>query len=357
MHARRSHLYVLQALAVLFLSLASTAPASATTFYALVGNTLSLGESAPQSVGPLSIAGGVGSTGSASALCEAGRMKTFGSVACPVSGIFTPQIDADCIDNIMVLDIECPELPAEVATPYDLTLHTRLTGELTISGAHPYAASVSIGVSSSITDASGSVSLSGQGLTTTGLLAGASSQFVDHPVDIPVTLYLARSGADMLTLTLETQAGGTALGTEVNTATADFSTVGWQLDPIGPVFSGLPEGVTLNIPSLNVVNNHWLGPVTAVAVQGGGSLALAPAHNPGHGTVRFSLTLPADGPVQVEVFDLQGARRATLLDGWQVAGTRTLEWRASAEGARPGVYFVRATAGRERATARIVLVR
>jgi hypothetical protein len=153
---------------------------------------------------------------------------------------------------------------------------------------------------------------------------------------------------------METYAGGTGIGTDVNTATADFSTRGWELTSEGPVFSGLPEGVTVNIPGLNVFNNQWLGPIVGVSTAGP-SFALAPLRNPIRGTGRLSLTLPVAGPARVEVFDVTGARIATLLDGWRDAGNHTVEWATGA--GHPGVFFVRATFQGQSVTQRVVVVR
>ena len=77
--------------------------------------------------------------------------------------------------------------------------------------------------------------------------------------------------------------------------------------------------------------------------------------NPVRGVARLSLTLPESGVARVEVFDVGGARVATLLDGWQPAGTRELSWDAGDTSA--GVYFARVAFARRSTTIRLVLVR
>ncbi|GAB5518165.1 MAG: hypothetical protein RhofKO_04160 [Rhodothermales bacterium] len=67
-------------------------------------------------------------------------------------------------------------------------------------------------------------------------------------------------------------------------------------------------------------------------------------------TLRF--TLPEALPIRLEVFDTLGRRLATLADGWQPAGTHTLDWNAG--DAPSGVYFARLQAGGQVHTLRMV---
>lgn len=86
----------------------------------------------------------------------------------------------------------------------------------------------------------------------------------------------------------------------------------------------------------------------------------APYPNPlrGAGTVRFDLARP--GAVTLEVFDVNGRRTATLVQGALEPGRYSVRWDAGADGtvARAGLYFVRLTApGVARQTVRLVVVR
>jgi len=89
------------------------------------------------------------------------------------------------------------------------------------------------------------------------------------------------------------------------------------------------------------------------------ALAVAGAR-PAAPPVALDLSMPAEADVRVDVFDLRGARIATLARGRFPAGRHRLRWAGldpSGGAAAPGVYFVRAVSGSEEARARIVLVR
>ena len=81
------------------------------------------------------------------------------------------------------------------------------------------------------------------------------------------------------------------------------------------------------------------------------AFALAAAPNPTAGALRLALTLPEAQTVAVEAFDALG-RRVWLADLALGAGPQTVPVDASAWA--PGVYVVRAMAGRASATARVV---
>src|SRR5690606_12613201 len=83
-------------------------------------------------------------------------------------------------------------------------------------------------------------------------------------------------------------------------------------------------------------------PVAAAPVPVPGTLALDPVYpNPATGRATLAFTLPAPGPVRVEVFDVVGRRVAVLAEGFRAAGAHTL---AFAPGALPGgVYVCRLT--------------
>ena len=84
--------------------------------------------------------------------------------------------------------------------------------------------------------------------------------------------------------------------------------------------------------------------------------ALEPGYpNPFASTSTLAYTLPAAGPVRMEVFDLFGRRVAVLVDEERTAGRHT-ETLAS-EGMASGTYIVRLQAGAASATQRVVVLR
>ncbi len=325
--------------------------------YALANDTGSIEFALPITTGPVHVSGGVGSSGESFAQVDVGVLRGRNSAVNPVSGLWTPQVDARSRMWFWVFGVQFSGVPDSLVGPITLTLHTRLTGHLEISGAHPYGASVNVSAGTMWMPSFlyGSLLLDQNGVTRSGLLASAPLVMNEYVLDVPLEFYLSNTDPGDLDLYLETAAGGTALGTEVNTATSDFGGPGWHFVNDGLVFSGLPSGVRVDIPELNVVDNHWLGgSVTDVprAPAHPTTLALAPLANPARGTVRLALDLPQDGPVHVALFDVAGRHVATLLDGWQAAGHRELSWDGS--GAPAGVYFARATVGGASASARVV---
>jgi hypothetical protein len=71
------------------------------------------------------------------------------------------------------------------------------------------------------------------------------------------------------------------------------------------------------------------------------------------GTGVLSYALPADGNVELAIYDVAGRRVATLVDGFASAGVHEVEWNPAAS----GVYFARLVAGDETARQKIVAVR
>lgn len=342
--------------------LATAAPRPCSAFlqcYALTGDSGPIADSLPLTAGPMHVTGGVGSSGDCFAQVDAGVLRGWDTASNPVSGLWTPQVDAHSRMWIWTLDLNFTGVPDSLVGPTTLILHTRLTGRLANSGAHPYAAYVGMHVGTSMMPGYlyGSLQLDQNGVTRSGLLASAPLEMSEYPIDVPITVYLANDYPGDLDLYLETAAGGTALGTDINTATADFGGPGWHLATDGPVFSGLPAGVRVDVPDLHVVDNRWMGGSIADAPRPTAprALALAPLANPARGRVRFAFDLPSDGRASVAIYDVTGRRVATLLDGWQSAGHRELEWNAA--GAPTGVYFARVTSATASASARVVLLR
>jgi hypothetical protein len=98
------------------------------------------------------------------------------------------------------------------------------------------------------------------------------------------------------------------------------------------------------------------GIVSAEGTPAGRPLALsAPRPNPAAGRAALALTLGATADARVEVLDALGRRVAVLHDGPLAAGAHALVLDASA--LPSGVYVVRATAGPEAVTRRLVVAR
>ena len=85
-----------------------------------------------------------------------------------------------------------------------------------------------------------------------------------------------------------------------------------------------------------------------------------PWPNPARSDARFTLTVPRDGPVRVEVFDVRGRRIQVLADGDEPAGSHNLTWNLAGSDGRPvsaGLYLVRAEVDDTVITRRISVVR
>ena len=71
----------------------------------------------------------------------------------------------------------------------------------------------------------------------------------------------------------------------------------------------------------------------------GARLASRAYPNPLRARTTIEYTLPGDGRVELDVFDLGGRRVASLASGWRAAGRHEVEW--SAAGRAAGLYFYR----------------
>ena len=163
------------------------------------------------------------------------------------------------------------------------------------------------------------------------------------------------------------------LGNDVGVYASDDDGAHWY-----PLGSGLPLqavfDLTLHDTSRTLVaathgRSQWKLDVGALPVAVGGAAAAArvslgaPVPNPARGAARFTLTGGGAGvgPVEVAVFDVAGRRVRALWRGTPaVGGAQALIWDGRDEGGRraaPGVYYLRAAAGRGRpALQRLVLV-
>jgi hypothetical protein len=85
----------------------------------------------------------------------------------------------------------------------------------------------------------------------------------------------------------------------------------------------------------------------------------APAPNPSPGPVRFTLDLPREAAVRLEILDIAGRRVRTLVDGRLASGTWTKGWDLADESGRrvrPGVYLARFSGGADIAVRRVVVI-
>ena len=77
--------------------------------------------------------------------------------------------------------------------------------------------------------------------------------------------------------------------------------------------------------------------------------------NPFNATTTIQYQLAEDGPVTLEVYNVFGQRVATLVDGRQGAGYKSVSWDASSVSS--GLYFYRLSAGDYTETRRMMLVK
>ncbi|HDR06778.1 MAG TPA: T9SS type A sorting domain-containing protein, partial [Candidatus Coatesbacteria bacterium] len=98
------------------------------------------------------------------------------------------------------------------------------------------------------------------------------------------------------------------------------------------------------------------GPISVSALGETAWLALSAAYpNPAAGLVSFDLELPADGSVELAIYDLSGRRVATAASGELAAGRHTVSWDAG--GAPAGVYIARLVTADGALTTRLVIAR
>lgn len=90
----------------------------------------------------------------------------------------------------------------------------------------------------------------------------------------------------------------------------------------------------------------------AKAVSAGG-VTLTP--NPFNPTTRIAYTVPADGIVDLAVYDVAGRRVKVLAAGWKSAGDYSTDFNAT--GMASGVYFVRLATGGVATTTRAILLK
>lgn len=149
-------------------------------------------------------------------------------------------------------------------------------------------------------------------------------------------------------------------------AGASIDLAGWSISSISDVSA---DGRTMTGYGINPSGDveGWIAqlPDAATAAPGPAArpratLALVPrGANPSPGVRAFDLELPWAGRVCAQVFGVDGRLLRTLVDAPLPAGTHALRWDGRDDRGRPavtGIYFVRATAGGEAATRKVVRV-
>jgi hypothetical protein len=112
--------------------------------------------------------------------------------------------------------------------------------------------------------------------------------------------------------------------------------------------------------------------IAVYAGSGGASLALAalatspafavgaPRPSPTRGSAEVELTLPRSLHVRADIYDVQGRRVQTAVDGSLPAGSSVLRWNGKTTGGAPaasGIYWMAIHAGQEERRLKIVVVR
>jgi len=107
---------------------------------------------------------------------------------------------------------------------------------------------------------------------------------------------------------------------------------------------------------------HWSGSEPTVFPDLPGARSASPTLSSTFVTsnqARLSYSLPAAGHVRLELFDVRGARLATLRDADVAAGDNQLDWSPGSPAPFPrnGVYFLRLTAAGKTAIAKVIFAR
>ena len=130
------------------------------------------------------------------------------------------------------------------------------------------------------------------------------------------------------------------------------------------------RGLVYGSGSIDAFSSYGDGPAIEILVRDASSVAvpepddptrleLAAHPNPSPGATRMHYSLPRTTHVRLSIYDLHGARVATLVDRVQEAGRHDLAWSdrdAGGERLAAGVYLMELTAGRERTVGKLVLL-
>jgi hypothetical protein len=200
----------------------------------------------------------------------------------------------------------------------------------------------------------------------------------------------AREGwSSQITLTLHWTAPGddgmvgqsTAYDVRVSNAPISESNFKRAAKVAGFIYPGLPGTTeTMVVSGLTPGTDYYFAvktqddagnwsPISNVAVWSNSVLASEPPiipleftrpwPNPARSEARFTLSMPRDGPVRVDVFDVRGRRVGVLAAGLEPAGSRDLVWNLTDMGGSrvsAGLYLVRAQIDGTTITRRVTVV-
>jgi hypothetical protein len=252
---------------VAFLAVAAL-PAEAQYYSVFVNGNYAEVEVPPVEFLNIQVTGGVGSWGVASARSGRGHLEAESYCENPISGLWTPQVQSGGYCSFDAFDLFL-DGPAGVVP---VTFHLVLDGTLSISGMYPYGASVRVmGFVPGASDFYGGMAwVDGSGFHADGVLAGITSPGdVSYQFDVTGSMNAGTKG-DFFYLLMEIGTGGTAVGLDRNTATADFMSGGsggmggLRFPTSGPAVT-VPPGYSLSCEDLGIVDNYWIpGATTSV---------------------------------------------------------------------------------------------
>jgi hypothetical protein len=152
--------------------------------------------------------------------------------------------------------------------------------------------------------------------------------------------------------------GGTTWSPNVQVTPTWSSVIGWpNQQKIGDYYDTSSDDTGVDVAYAATFNGgqdvYYLRiPASLVGVgtpQSSAPLRLENSPNPFAGTTTIRFDAPTAGAqVRVEVFDLAGHRVATLVDGFRIGSSQTVQWdgrRHDGTQAPPGVYMCRVNAG------------
>ncbi|MBI5836810.1 MAG: hypothetical protein HZB25_06175 [Candidatus Eisenbacteria bacterium] len=358
---RRPTIFHACALPVLWTALFSTASAQST--FQVVSQGIVTSGSTPQTVGSMPFTGTSGASGTTGGTADRGILKAHSECQNPaLKNAATITIDPWGITQAS-FDVNDVVITAPPGPPPTGTMNLVLEGDVAPTGCGLSLWDSGVTVEVNWNSSTGSCLVEGSGPVTAGLLAGTSGPHFNKSIHVPIPPFGA--GPQRLWCQLTSRVGGQADGLCINTGLSDFATFptyGLRFPAASPAFS-VPAGVTVNIPSLNIVNNYWrggelvgVGPVPGV----GGKLVLSVAPNPVRGQGELQFHLPRDGRALLQVFDVEGRVRSVPLDAVLASGPHTVAFPAGGgRGAAlaSGVYFARLTFGGQHVVRRIAVVR
>ena len=136
--------------------------------------------------------------------------------------------------------------------------------------------------------------------------------------------------------------------------------------PAGPILSYVDQEVAPLATYTYMISGVWpdgstdeFGPVYAtIPDRADPSLSVSP--NPARGSAHLQFSLPASGPIELGIYDVNGRRIRLLRSGFYLAGTHTTWWGGADDRgglASSGVYFLRLRANGRTEVRRLLLLR